>query len=214
MLFPVPDQALPLEIKIALTGAFQRLRLHASKARCVLGWITGWGTGILFFSLSCMPRVWLKNKKWKNVRKTNCSHYLWLPWCSVGKESTWVRETWIWSVGQEEPLDKGTVPTPVFRLENSIVHEVTKSQTWLSNFHFHFLSPSDWMWKVCISFPDGSLLKTLSSSASVTQAPGFLPDSQCVLGHECCLLAQVLSFLIWHTFWKLYFSRCLSKGHP
>ena len=36
MLFPVPDQALPLRIKIALTGAFQRLRLHASKARCVL----------------------------------------------------------------------------------------------------------------------------------------------------------------------------------
>ena len=35
MLFPVPDQALPLRIKIALSGAFQRLRLHASKARCV-----------------------------------------------------------------------------------------------------------------------------------------------------------------------------------
>ena len=35
MLFPVPDQALPLRIKIALTGAFQGLRLHASKARCV-----------------------------------------------------------------------------------------------------------------------------------------------------------------------------------
>ena len=55
-----------------------------------------------------------------------------------------MQETLVWSLGWEAPLEKGTVyPLQYSGLENSmvyIVHGVTKSQTWLSDFHFHFLS--------------------------------------------------------------------------
>ena len=48
-------------------------------------------------------------------------------------------ETWFWSLGWEDLLEKGKATHS--DLENSrdcIVHGVTKSSTWLSNFHFHF----------------------------------------------------------------------------
>ena len=52
-------------------------------------------------------------------------------------------ETWVQSLGWEDPLEKGTV-TQLQRilqysgLENSrTVHGVAKSRTWLSNFHTH-----------------------------------------------------------------------------
>ena len=51
-----------------------------------------------------------------------------------------MRETWVRSLGWEDPLEKGRATHSSSGLENSIgciVHGVTKSQTWLSNFHFH-----------------------------------------------------------------------------
>ena len=45
-------------------------------------------------------------------------------------------ETWVRSLGREDPLEKGKVPTPVFWPEE--FHGL-KSQTRLSDFHFHFL---------------------------------------------------------------------------
>ena len=50
-----------------------------------------------------------------------------------------MQETWFWSLGWEDPLEKG-MATQYSGLENSmdcIVHGVTKSWTRLSNFHFH-----------------------------------------------------------------------------
>ena len=41
-------------------------------------------------------------------------------------------ETWVRSLGWEEPLEKGKAT------HSSIVHGVSESQTRLSNFHFHF----------------------------------------------------------------------------
>ena len=52
-----------------------------------------------------------------------------------------VRETWVGSLGWEDPLEKGKAPLQYSGLENStdcIVHGVPKSQTGLSDFHFHF----------------------------------------------------------------------------
>ena len=49
-----------------------------------------------------------------------------------------IRETWILSLGWEDPWRKERQPTPVSGLENSvdcIIHGVTKSWTWLSDFH-------------------------------------------------------------------------------
>ena len=49
-----------------------------------------------------------------------------------------IRETWIWSLGWKDPLEKGTA-THSSSLAWKIpwtVHGVTKSKTWLNDFHF------------------------------------------------------------------------------
>ena len=51
-----------------------------------------------------------------------------------------MQETWVQSLGWDDPLEKGKATTPVFWLENSMdymVQGVAKSWTWLSDFHFH-----------------------------------------------------------------------------
>ena len=50
-------------------------------------------------------------------------------------------DTWVRSLGWEDPLEKGKVTHSsilAWRIPWTTVHGVTKSQTWLSNFHFHF----------------------------------------------------------------------------
>ena len=50
-------------------------------------------------------------------------------------------ETWVQSLGLEDPLEKGKATHSSIRGQNSmgcIVHEVAKSWTQLSNFHFTF----------------------------------------------------------------------------
>ena len=53
-------------------------------------------------------------------------------------------ETWVQSLGWEDPLEKGKATYSGYSgLENSmdcVVHGVAKSRTGLSDFHFHFLS--------------------------------------------------------------------------
>ena len=55
-----------------------------------------------------------------------------------------MQETWVRSLGWEDPLEKGMAThSSNSGLENSmdfIVHGVAKSQTQLSNFHFHVTS--------------------------------------------------------------------------
>ena len=53
-----------------------------------------------------------------------------------------MQESWVRSLGWEDPLEKGKAPHSSIHsyLENSIVcivHGVTKSRTRLSDFHFH-----------------------------------------------------------------------------
>ena len=54
-----------------------------------------------------------------------------------------MRETWVCSLGWEDPLEKGKAThssIPAWRNSmDCIVHRVAKSQTQLSNFHFHSL---------------------------------------------------------------------------
>ena len=50
-------------------------------------------------------------------------------------------ETWVQSLGWENPLEKGKATHSSILVENSMdrtVHGVTKSWTRLSDFHFHF----------------------------------------------------------------------------
>ena len=62
-------------------------------------------------------------------------------WASLLAHPAAMRETWVWSLGWEDPPGEGKgYPLHYSGLENSMdctVHEVTKSQTQLSNFHFH-----------------------------------------------------------------------------
>ena len=49
-------------------------------------------------------------------------------------------ETWVWSLGWEDPLEKGKGTHSsilAWRIPWSLVHGAAKSQTWLSDFHFH-----------------------------------------------------------------------------
>ena len=50
-----------------------------------------------------------------------------------------MRETWVWSLGWEDPLEKGMAThfsILAWRIPWTAVHEVAKGQTRLSNFHF------------------------------------------------------------------------------
>ena len=85
--------------------------------------------------------------------------FLVFPCHSAGKESSCSAETWVWSLGREDPLEKGRLPTSVFwpefwRIPWTTFHGVTKSQTQLSDFHFthwheeltHWKRP--WWWEI------------------------------------------------------------------
>ena len=60
------------------------------------------------------------------------------------KNTAAMRETWVWFLGWEDPVEKGKAThSSISGLENSmdyVVHGVSKTQTWLSDFHFHCLS--------------------------------------------------------------------------
>ena len=66
-------------------------------------------------------------------------------WVKKVKNLPIMQETQILSLGQEDALEKGMAPTPVFCLENSkdrgawwiTVHGDAKSWTLLNTFHFH-----------------------------------------------------------------------------
>ena len=60
-----------------------------------------------------------------------------LPGGSAGKESACILETWVRSLGWEDPLEKGKA-THSNILTWRIVHGVAKTQTGLSDFHFHW----------------------------------------------------------------------------
>ena len=61
-----------------------------------------------------------------------------------------MQETWVRSLGWEDPLEKGKATYPsILSWRNSmdcIVYGVAKSRTWLGNFHFttHILSKYQW----------------------------------------------------------------------
>ena len=62
-----------------------------------------------------------------------------LPCGSVGKEFTCNGETWVQSLGWEDPLEKGTAAYSSILAWNPIdciVHGVAKSRTQQSDFHF------------------------------------------------------------------------------
>ena len=63
-----------------------------------------------------------------------------------------MQETPVWFLGQEDPLEKGKATHSDLGLENSmdcIVHRVAKSQTRLSDFHYHYTITIYWCQSLC-----------------------------------------------------------------
>ena len=63
-------------------------------------------------------------------------------------------ETWVQSLGWEDPLEKGKATHSSILVENSMdrtVHGVAKSWTRLSDFHFHFFQARILEW-IAISY--------------------------------------------------------------
>ena len=96
--------------------------------------------------LSWVERV-VKFKPACRLHTTRSHFYKCLSCWLSGRESTSVQEIWVWSLGEEDPLEKETLPLQYSCLENSInreacwatVHGVAKGQTRLSNtITFHF----------------------------------------------------------------------------
>ena len=65
------------------------------------------------------------------------------PGGSDGTQSSCNVETWVWSLGWEDPLEKGKAThfsTLAWRIPWTTVHGVAKSWTRLSDFHFHYIT--------------------------------------------------------------------------
>ena len=66
--------------------------------------------------------------------------FLGFPWAQLVKNPPAMQETWVQSLGWEDPLEKrkATHSSIVAWRTPWTAHGVAKSRTWLSNFHFHF----------------------------------------------------------------------------
>ena len=71
-------------------------------------------------------------------------------------------ETWVWSLGWEDPWRRERLPTPVFwsgefhGLCGLCVHGVAKSWTQLRNFHCHVVTLM--IWRLCSLISDSNFL--------------------------------------------------------
>ena len=75
--------------------------------------------------------------------------FLGFPCGSAGKESTCNAGDLVWSLGWEDPLEKGKATYSSIlacRIPWTIVHEVTKSQTQLSDLRFTSWNLEKWYW--------------------------------------------------------------------
>ena len=90
-----------------------------------------------------------------------------------------MQETWVWCLGWDDPLDKGMgSPLQYSWLENPMdreiwwvtVHGVTKRQTWLCDFYFHFGMIGTWVFLLFYT----CIRQNLRTSCFVESLPKFL----------------------------------------
>ena len=111
---------------------------------------------------------------------------LWSFWASLAtqlvKKPPAMRETWVWSLGLEDPLEKEKATHSsilAWRIPWT-VHGVAKSQTRLSSFHFGAFTR--------VTFkPEGSKERTPNARVSLLLGPGgklLEKDLELMLGHQ------------------------------
>ena len=88
-------------------------------------------------SMACIFHEFAKSWTWLSHSHF---HFQAFPDSSVGKESVWMQETLVQSLGWKDPLEKGKA-THSSILAWRIPWTITKSLTWLRDFHFHFWQP-------------------------------------------------------------------------
>ena len=145
-----------------------------------------------------------------------------------------IQETWVWSLGSEDPLEKGTVTHSQYSgLENSmscIVHGVTKNWTPLSDYHFWFqfssLSRVRLFATTWIAACQASLSITNSrSSLRLMSIQSVMPSSHLIFCRPLVLLPPIppsirvfsneSTLCIWGPkYWSFSFSISPSKEHP
>ena len=131
-------------------------------------------------------------------------------------------ETWVWSLGWEDPLEKGKAihsSILAWRIPWATVHGIAKSQTWLSDFHFTSRMANNSSSLIQTKFPLNSwsfsfpnlegfiyffffLIKIWSPSSGVSewdvclQVECVLPYTRCaVLGHSAMSISLQLQGL-------------------
>ena len=95
--------------------------------------------------------VWFLGGEDLLVVKGQATHssILGLPCGLAGKETTCKRETWVQSLGWEEPLEKGKATYSsilAWRIPWTVQSMGSQSRTWLSDFNFHFREWLNKLW--------------------------------------------------------------------
>ena len=115
-----------------LDGITDSMNMGLSKLRELVTW-TGRPGMLPFMGSQRVGHDWATELNWKHSLASLVAQLV--------KNLTEVRETWVWSLGWEDSSGEGKgYPLQYSGLENfmgCIVQGVTKSQTRLSNFHFH-----------------------------------------------------------------------------
>ena len=96
-------------------------------------------------------------------------------------------ETWVQSLGWEDPLQKGTASHSSSL--DCIVHGVTKSRTWLSGFHFH--THTHIHTHICITEAHGCVRETLLKNYTSIKKKKKR-NLRCLLSSSCSSSTQVI----------------------
>ena len=136
----------------------------------------------------------------------------------AGKNPPAMQETWVWSLGWDDPLEKGKATnSSIFALENSvdcILHRVAKTRTQLSNFHFDFFHFLTWLLSLKSQETESeSQLKTAQNLPSIKSAFGQSSLSYCsdLRGRSNTVLLLIARFPQLH--WEEHV-RCLMLLQP
>ena len=120
------------------------------------------------------------NTPFTKSRMLNFPHYHWgFPGVSDGKESPALQETRIWSLGRRSPGEGNGNPLLYSCLENSMDKEaweatlygITKSQTWLSDEHFHCVNHNPLLQRDSGTRCLGTITCFFSSRSSAREKP-------------------------------------------
>ena len=117
-------------------------------------------------------------KNWPTMQETHwrkdrlpTSVFLGFPCGKLVKNLPAMRETWVQSLGWEDPLEKGKATHSsilAWRIPWTVVHEVAKSHTQLSDFHFTLLRCKKN--KKVVSFDINQLLTIESNNNNLIRA--------------------------------------------